>query len=294
MTKIANLILPVEQEEGYFKTLKPADRFTYSRIVKKPQINSRKRLHGLSQKTLLPQISQLWQEMSSEDQSYWNEAATYSKMQGFRLFVQDTAYRLSHDIAGIATPNNKHQAHVGKIIINEPATEAAFLQVHPNSYYVLRKVRGTKSQYEPVKITEDFGLPLTVSLNYKSALTASGGTPACAIFAEVISSFQGVDRIQAAQVDLDLVTDWKTATATLSNTLGHFLAYTVKIYLFNVQGTLLFDNVDITHNATNWARDPKCNKIETTFTKGFYQIPKHWAPISLPTGADYASIYPED
>jgi len=294
MTKIANLILPIEQEDGYFKTLKPADRFTYSRIVKKPQINSRKRLHGLSQKTLLPQISQLWQEMSSEDQSYWNEAATYSKMQGFRLFVQDTAYRLSHDIAGIAVPNNYHQANVGKIIINSPATEVALLQVHPNSYYVLRKVRGTKSQYEPVKITEDFGIPLTISLNYKSDLTAIGDNPVCAIFAEVISSFQGVDRIQAAQIDLDLSTDWKTATAILTETLGHFLAYTVKIYLFDVQGTLLFDNVEITHNAVNWARDPKCNKIETTFTKRILPNPETFAQITLPTGSDYASIYPED
>lgn len=294
MVKIANLILPPELEEDYFKTMKPADRFTYSRVVKKPLIVSRKRLQGLSQKTLLPQVSQLWNDLSQNDKEAWNEAAEASFMKGYRLFVQDTCYRLSHGIAGMATPDNMHQCYVGKITIEEPATQIALVQIHPSCYYVLKKVTGTKAQYEPKQITEYFSVPITIKLNYKADLTAVTENPICAIFAEIYSSYQGIDRIDACQIDLDLTTDWKSASETLTTTQGYFISYSVKIYLENVQGELLFDDVQIVHNSQNWARDPKCNKIETTFTKAFYQIPKHWAPISLPDGADYGSVYPEE
>jgi len=54
---------------------------------------------------------------------------------------------------------------------------------------------------------------------------------------------------------------------------------------------LYFDNIIVEHTGQNWARDPFCNNVAQTFTRGFYQIPKHWAAVILPEGSWYDSIY---
>ena len=58
-------------------------------------------------------------------------------------------------------------------------------------------------------------------------------------------------------------------------------------------GTFLFDDVKAEHTGQNWARDPYCKNIAQQFTRAFYQVPKSWAALILPAGADYDSIYPE-
>ena len=53
-----------------------------------------------------------------------------------------------------------HQDMVGKILIEEPAEEIELLQAHPSSYWIYKKVVGTKSMYEPVRVDEGFALPV--------------------------------------------------------------------------------------------------------------------------------------
>jgi hypothetical protein len=77
----------------------------------------------------------------------------------------------------------------------------------------------------------------------------------------------------------------------MSSVKGQFRGYTAFIKINDARGFVLFDNVEITHGGINWARDPFCNSIQTTFTKAFYQIPKNWAPETIISGAFYRSVY---
>ena len=91
----------------------------------------------------------------------------------------------------------------------------------------------------------------------------------------------------------DFGDEWETANATLTSVIGLASSYNLYIHLYHVKGTLLFDNPKAEHSAQNWVRDPYCKDISETFTKAFYQVPKHWAAITLPEGAAYNSKYPE-
>jgi len=51
--------------------------------------------------------------------------------------------------------------------------------------------------------------------------------------------------------------------------------------------------VSIVHTGLNWARDPFCNSIQTSFTNAFYQIPKHWSAETITDGAFFRSVYYE-
>jgi hypothetical protein len=147
---------------------------------------------------------------------------------------------------------------------------------------------------EPVIVTEDFNLPLVLNINYKSNLVSQGAGSFAKFYAEVRSSYQGIDRFAVCEIPFDLVADWKAAEATISSVLGYVIGYTLYIHLYNVRGTLLIDDVKTTHDAQNWTRDPFCKDIYQPFTKAFYQVPKHWIAVEIPVGSGFGSIYPDD
>jgi len=294
MAKISVLTIAPELEASYLKNLKPQDRFTYSRVTMKQVFYSRRRKKGLTQKTLLPQISDLWNNLTDEQKTAWADAGFQSNMTGFRLFVQDTTKRIIADLPGLATPSELHQSNVGAIRIEAPATKIRLIQIHPNTYYKIKKVTGTKAQYEPIKQTELFSLPFTIGMNYKADFTVAGPNPYANLYATIITSYQGVDRYTQLDAELLTTTDWTNTENTLTSILGYFIAYDLYIEVNDLQGELLFDNVIAEHTSQNWVRDPRCNSIDTTFTRAFYQIPKNWTALEIPDGAAYDSIYPED
>ena len=77
---------------------------------------------------------------------------------------------------------------------------------------------------------------------------------------------------------------WREARVTVRG-------YTAFLEIYNATGDLFIDNVNIEHSGQNWARDKYCNDINQSFTKAFYQIPKHWAAVDVPDGAYFESVY---
>lgn len=294
MAKTTYLTIPTGYEEIYNSVLKSGDRFQYARVVRNDTLVTKARKKGLTQKSMLPQISVLWAGFSTEQKQAWADAGAECGLNGWQLFVQDQCIRIRNEIAGVATPSTLHQSWVGEIKISDPASEIKIVQLHPNSYWVEKKVTGKKGMYQPYLITESFGLPLSLSINYKSDLTSQGAGAFAKFYAVIKNSYQGRDEQHILEIPLDFSASWKNATATLSSLRGTIIGYNLYIHLYNLRGTLLFDNVKATHNAQNWARDPYCKNIDITFTRAFYQIPKHWAAITLPVGAEYDSIYPDD
>ena len=278
-------------EEAYWKNLQPGDRFTVPRIVKKVPLLSRKRKEALEVRSLLPTIAEIWNNFSGPEKEAWSAAGSEMGLNGYRLFVQDQVLRIINDLEGVATPSLLHQSEVGVLQIDEPADELKIIQSHPHFYWVSRKVEGTDSQFEPVKITEDLALPVTIGLNYRAELEAVAEEHFAKLYARFWHSYQGADLYTDLEIDLDYITDWKAAENTLTSLIGYVIGYDLYIHLKGLRGTLYIDNIRAEHSGQNWARDPFCRDINEGFTRAFYQVPKHWAAITAPDGSWFESFY---
>ena len=291
MARTSYVLIPPGSEEDYLKVLKSGDRFQYSKIVRNDTLLTKRRKAGLRQKSLLPQIAADWAAFSDAEKLAWSTAAAEMSLKGYQLFVQDQSIRIKNEMSGSVTPVTEHQSWVGKIVIGGAATEAKIIQVHPASYWIIHKVYGKKGMYEPVQVTENFGLPLQIGISYKSSLSASGGNPFAKFYAIIKNSYQGRSDDYILSCDMSLSHDWERLTQSISDLRGTIIGYELFIHCHDVTGTLYFDNIEATHNGHNWARDPFCKQVATTFTKAYQQIPKHWAAVILPDGAEYDTVY---
>jgi len=291
MAKTDYVYLIPDLEDQYFASLRTADRFEYTRMTRKVVFFSRKRRKGMTQKSLLPQIAVLWATLSSGQKQAWSDAGAESNKNGWRLFVQDMCARFKNDIAGIATPSLLHQSWVGKLTIEAPASEIKIVQIHPHFYWISKKVRGVKGMRYPVQITEDLALPFTLGVNYKSNLSAVGSPAFAKIYARFWHSYQGQDLVTDLEIPFDAVKDWTHVEDTLTTLSGYVVRYDIYFHIQNMTGVLYFDNVEATHSAQNWVRNPFCKDINQGFTRMFYQVPKHWAAVVLPETSWYDSVY---
>ena len=292
MARTNYLDLPAGQEDLYYSNLQSGDRFVFPRIVRKNKFFSRKKIKGLKAKSYLPAISELWGNFTDQQKQDWKDIDPRTRQHGWRMFVSDQSKRIKFDYPGTATPNEYHQNLVGGIDIESPAEEVKIAQYHPAYYYIRKKIQGTKNTYEPVMVTEQVSLPLEISINYKSDLTSTGAGSFCKFYATVRHFYQGRDIDTDLILDIPLSGGWATLNETLSVVLGEIVGYTLFIHLYKVTGTLLFDNIKAEHSGQNWCRDTYCKDISQIFTRAYYQVPKNWAPITLPTGTDYDSLYP--
>ena len=170
MAKVSYIQISPELAPIYFKGLRSADRFQYSRVVRNTNLLSRSLRKSIPQRSLMPICSTIWAAQSAEQKLAWKNAAHESGLTAWQLFLKDYALRQTYGLSGLATPTLLHQAAVGNIHIEAPASNLKIRQDHPASYYVSRKITGTRSMYAPVLIAEKFGLPLNLRVNYSSNL----------------------------------------------------------------------------------------------------------------------------
>ena len=293
MAKVTYVEIPAGLEENFWKALTAQDRFTFPRITKKVTFFSLQKIAGLIKRSYLPVCSELWQGFSEEQKQAWKEASPKPIKHGWRMFVTDQCIRIKYGVPGTATPSKFHNAWIGNLKISEPASEIKIAQYHPRAYWIQKAVTGKKGMYEPVLVTEDFALPLKIGLNYKTNLTSLGEGSFVKFYARVWHSFQGQDIYTDNEINLDLITDWKYSENILTNVAGYVVAYVLYFHLYNVRGDLYIDNLKAEHSEQNWLRDPYCKKINQSFTRAFFQVPKHWVGITLPEGAEFGSTYPE-
>lgn len=291
MAKTSFITIPVGLDTAYNKVIQSGDRFIFPHVKVKRLFTSRSRKKGLTQKSLFVSLAPVWNGFEQSVRDAWTLAGAECGLTGFKLFVQDTSIRIANNIEGYASPNVLYQSKVGKMQVEAPATGLAIVQLHPQTYYVNRKVAGTRSQYEPKLIQENLTLPIEIGISYKADLESAGDSPRARFYVIIYSNYQGRTIENTCEIPFSLDQDWERLTASMSGVIGQFRGYTAFIELYNVRGTLLFDNIDIVHTGQNWARDPFCNSIQTTFTKAFYQIPKNWSAESISNGAFYRSVY---
>jgi len=291
MAKTTYIDLLPSLEKSYFSGVKSSDRFVFSRIVKKSSFTSVKKKRGLTNRSLLPQIAEDWSLLSDAQKNAWSSAGAECNLNGYRLFVQDQALRIKNELSGTATPSDLHQSLVGALHIESPGTELKIIQIHPHYYWVSKKVSGRKGVYEPVLINEDLAFPFKLSLNYSSDLTAQSGNAFARLYARFWHSYQGADQYTDLEIDLDFFSVWKSDEIELTTLVGYVIRYDLYFHLYDLRGDLYIDNIKVEHSAQNWARDPYCKDINQGFTRAFYQIPKHWTGVVVPSGAEFESIY---
>lgn len=291
MAKTSYQLVPPEIDQSYKRALQSGDRFQIPVVKRKSLFTSRNSKKGLSQKSLMPELAPVWAGFDSTTKTNWENAGVFDGLTGWKEFLKDTALRRANGGTGYATPQTDRQCNVGRMHVESPATGFTLEQLHPNNYYVQKKVRGTKSQYVPVLVTEHLFLPLTIGISYRADLTTLSGGGSARFFVEVYSHYQGRELTTKLEIPFNLDGNWHVEEETLTGAFGVVRGYTAFIQIENCHGDLYFDNVRIEHSGQNWCRDPHCNNIAQDFTKAFYQIPKTWGVDILPDGAFYRSFY---
>ncbi len=237
-------------------------------------------------------LSPFWRALTTGQKQTWTDAGVFSFLSGWQLFVSDSSARIRNDLSFPIAPSVLWQVRAGYIKIEAPASTLILKQDHPLDYIVARPIVGRSWKDEIVAINEPLSLPVTLKIRYKSDLVAFGGGQIARYKITVWTSYQGEDIFTDFSIDFDEITDWKLDTVVTSSLRGIIIGYTLYIEIVGYRGELLFDNIEATHSATNWALDPRCDEINKTYEKAFALVPPFWTPISLPVGASFSSVFP--
>jgi hypothetical protein len=294
MAKVNFTEVPPELQEKFNKVVMPNDRYFNSRIVKKNTLLSKPRKSAIKVRSYLPMIKDLWNAKTPEEKALWSAIRPYSGYTGYSSFVQEQNMRIKNGHPGEGTPSIHRNGKCGFLVLTWPDSELKLFQAHPIAYFISKKKAGTKGQYDIVRVNEILNLPLTISISYKSDLTATEEPFIARFYAKVISNYQGRDIETIHSVDFELQSDWQRLSATLSNVRGVVRSYAVYIHLKNVIGVLKFDNVIIEHSGQNWARDKRCNNISQQFTRQYFNVPKHWIAEYEGVNTTFYSDYHEE
>lgn len=293
MAKINYWQIPDEWVPLVEKLLAWNDRFFFPSVRSKRAFTSRKRVTGLTQRSLMPQASQSWQSLSAGEKDNWAAAAGVSNQTGFQLFLQDYVARVKNNLSVPGTPSTVVQHKVGRAVIAFPAAGFLLRQEHPFRYYIQRKVTGSRDSFEPVEIIEDFALPFTIGISHRTDLQSVGANSRARFYVEILSNYQGRDIVTEHSIQFGLTDPWRYDELVIASVQGLPKCYTAYIDVLDCDGTIEWDNVKLYHSGQNWARDFRCNNVRTTLTRAFYYIARNWEPVIEPPGFFYDSIHYE-
>jgi hypothetical protein len=221
----------------------------------------------------------------------WKAAGAVSNISGWQLFISDSAQRIRNDMVIGNDPSLLWQVRIGYISIESPADKIVLRQIHPRNYWDVRKKRGQPWKKELVPIVEQFSLPIDLQVRYKADLTPTGPTQECRFYANVWSSYQGMDYENKQGIDLNPDTDWVYEEAEVGGIRGIILGYDLWITIRGYTGTIMFDNLRAIHGGTNWVRDRRMDAMQTVFEKQFAIVQPYWESIEQPIGAIYGSVF---
>lgn len=325
MARTQNIQTPDELKRLQRLAIEQRDRYILGVVQAHKSLPSRVRRKEIANMSLFKFLSPYWRELSGDEKDIWREAAVYSGITGWQLFISDNAARLKNELELGVPPSDLWQVRAGRFVINSPASELILKQEHPQSYLVTQKVTGAPWKSTIVRLTENVSLPIQLTIRYKSnlipasssipeadalnmslyeydipdgdsvnmsAFVYGGGSPRARYFVRVKTSYQGKDIEKDFNIELSPITDWTVDTISTSNLRGIFISYTLYIEIIGYTGELLFDNIRAVHGGTNWALDPRCDEINKVFKKSFALVPPFWIPVSLPSGAQFYSAFP--
>lgn len=292
MARTSTITVPDELKTLQGRALEQRDRFILGVVQSHKHEPSIVRKRAIRDQSLFKYLAGFWSQLTTEQKQIWKDAAAFSSLSNWQLFISDNAARLRNDLTFPVAPSNLWQVRAGRILIESPASEIILKQEHPLDYWVTQKIVGKPWKEELVLLTENFSLPLSLEIRYKSNLTAEGGTQSARYFARVRTSYQGEESETDFSINFSPSVDWTLGSVSTSGLRGILIGYTLFVEIIGYRGELLFDNIRAVHGGTNWARDPRCQDVDRTFSGGFAVVPPFWIPVSLPTGSQFFSVYP--
>lgn len=292
MARTQTIETPDELKNQQRAAVEQRDRFVLGVCQSHKRLPSKVRKKLIREYSLFGFLAGFWRELSTAEKDTWRQAAAFSNLTNWQLFISDNAARIRDDLPLDVPPSDLWQVRAGRLLIESPATEIVLKQEHPQSYWVAQKVVGASWKRELVELTEVFSLPLDLEIRYKSDLTAEGGGQVARYMARVWTSYQGEDIFTDFAIDFSASTDWTLETLEITGLRGIIIGYTLYLEIRGYRGEVLFDNIRAIHGGTNWARDPRCDAIDETFQKAFAVVPPFWIPVELPDGAQFFSDYP--
>lgn len=265
MTGVININVPPDVEELWSKSCTIRAGYWGDKVDKKNIVWRKRNFTSLIARGSYQNIASLWESLTAEQQSEWDDAGYWAGMSGWDLFVSDTLYRIQNEILGLATPSDYHQYFVGELKIESPASSAKVSQFF-------------------------YGVPDTGvnwAINVKSALESIGAGSYAKLIVSVRTGYiieeTNEPEIIVFEEDLTLLENWDWIEGGYFDGFWGTGEITFTIEVYNMRGSLYIDGIEMDWNDENHFHDWQCNNVHY-----------NWQLDSLPAGSSFESIYPPD
>jgi hypothetical protein len=262
MAKVGEISLTPEQKELYYKALRVEEVYSETVVDRKNIIWRNRNLIEVEDRSIIDQCAELWNGLSQAEQDAWVTAASYCNLTGWKLFFQDTSYRILNNLSGLATPNNLHQYKVIKVVKPSDAHPLDFTQYHHSPYYLKTRIVGSKDAYKWVYVDETCAPPIVVEFNYYTDIIQRQDYHIFHLTGLFRGLKNGVDTAIFIHIDLEKQHPWGLFSHSFAPDLDTIYYYYISFYMYQVYGTLMIDNVNFFHDGENWALDPSCDNIK--------------------------------
>ena len=291
MVKTQTIQIPPGLERLQRQAVQQRDRFFLSVVQAQRSELPLNRKRQLRRQSLFSILSPFWRSLTDDEKQSWRLAGAPTGLTNWQAYISQAAgYRRVGSVSP-PVPSNFHTGNIGMIANSGVNDALSIRQLHPQKYLVTRPIPGQRWKSQLITITEPFSFPISFSFNYlyMPGLNPVGAAPSATI--SIRSSYQGKDIFEDYSADLSVTGVWTPVEIVVPRQLGYFVSYSVYIHCLVTPATLYFDNVDITHTGTNWARDPKCNAVDRQFRRAFSLVSPFWS-VSHQTGApDFRSNF---
>lgn len=266
MPLVNNINVPPEVYDLWIKACTIRYGFYGDKVDKKNIVWRRRNFPSLIARGNYQGLSQLWASLTAQQQSDWDDAGYWSAQSGWDLFAQDTLYRISNEIAGVATPNLYHQFKVAR----------ANLATTTQEFFI-------KQDYYDIPNTE-----VSWAINIFCPLVSDGAGSYAKFIVRVVTGYwnDDIDAPDIIEYEYDL-TEFNTFWDYISDSYIDGFIDTGKVFfelcIYKMTGSLYIDGVELNYNDQNFARDFQCNYVDL-----------NWDKVQIPVGGSWSSIYPDD
>lgn len=248
----------------------------------------------LRAQTGFPAASVFWRSLSDTQKGDWSAVGATYGLTGWQVFLQrgveqwrrgptelgaysygDAFYGLGSDVENLAA-NEIYSYKGGKIELFSASGVVNFTQAHPQDYTIRRRIPESKQVFENVDVNEVLVLPLTIGISYNIITDTEGDTPSAEFIAKIEYETESGPAFDEQGFTLERDSGWQRDTLIITETLGPIIGYSLQLRLSDFSGTVIFDNVQASHTATNWAIDPACNDVAPVYLTQWGNINPTW------------------
>lgn len=260
--------------------------------------SSRRNRDRLRRQTGFPAASVFWRSLSDTQKGDWSDVGATYGLTGWQVFLQrgveqwkrgptelgaytygDAFFGLGSDVENLEA-NQIFNYKGGKIDLLSASGVVNFTQAHPQNYTLRRRIPESHQVFENIDVNEVLVLPLTIGISYNITTESEGDEPSAEFIARIEYETEGGSAFDEQGITLERDTGWQRDTLVITETLGVIIGYSLVLRFTDFSGTVVFDNIESSHTASNWAIDPACNDVAPIYLTQWGNINPTWATDS--------------